>query len=173
MFDVGFWEVSLILVVMLIVIGPERLPGVLRKAGLWLGKARRMVAEVKAEVDRELQLEELKQSINRQTHLDELKQLAQDVRNVDADIREQTRTVESDIRSSWETSLDANEELEDKLPHPSRPQRSGENAEDSNPSNLAQKTSTENTGKGQGNMTDAPSPMASKPPPNHFKPPTR
>jgi sec-independent protein translocase protein TatB len=53
-------------VVALIVVGPENLPGLARTAGLWLGKARRMLAEVKAEVDRELQLEELKQSLRQQ-----------------------------------------------------------------------------------------------------------
>ncbi|MEZ5578150.1 MAG: Sec-independent protein translocase protein TatB [Candidatus Competibacteraceae bacterium] len=60
MFEIGFWELALIGVVAMIVVGPERLPGLARTAGLWLGKARRMLADVKAEVDRELQLEELK-----------------------------------------------------------------------------------------------------------------
>jgi sec-independent protein translocase protein TatB len=60
MFEIGFWELALVGVVALIVVGPERLPGLARTAGLWLGKARRMIADVKAEVDRELQLEELK-----------------------------------------------------------------------------------------------------------------
>ena len=50
MFEVGFWELPLIGVVAMIVVGPERLPGLARTAGLWLGKARRMLADVKAEV---------------------------------------------------------------------------------------------------------------------------
>ena len=45
--EIGFWELALIGVVAMIVVGPERLPG-WRAAGLWLGKARRMLADVKA-----------------------------------------------------------------------------------------------------------------------------
>jgi sec-independent protein translocase protein TatB len=44
MFDIGFWEMAFIGVIALVVIGPERLPGVARTAGLWVGKARRMPA---------------------------------------------------------------------------------------------------------------------------------
>ncbi|MEW8587286.1 MAG: twin-arginine translocase TatA/TatE family subunit, partial [Candidatus Thiodiazotropha sp.] len=40
MFDVGFWELTIIALVALIVIGPERLPKVARTAGLWLGRGR-------------------------------------------------------------------------------------------------------------------------------------
>ena len=54
MFDIGFWELILIAVVALLVIGPERLPKVARMAGLWMGRARRTLASVKDEIDREL-----------------------------------------------------------------------------------------------------------------------
>jgi sec-independent protein translocase protein TatB len=97
MFDVGFWEISLILVVMLIVVGPERLPGLARKAGLWIGKARRMVAEVKAEVDRELQIDEIRQSINQEANISDLKQLAQEARKLDGELRQEAQTLKSDI----------------------------------------------------------------------------
>jgi len=43
MFDVGFWELALIGVVALIIVGPERLPGVVRTAGRWVGKGRRIL----------------------------------------------------------------------------------------------------------------------------------
>ena len=54
MFDVGFWELALIGAVALIIIGPKRLPGAVHTAGLWIGRARRMVREVKADIDREM-----------------------------------------------------------------------------------------------------------------------
>ncbi len=79
MFEIGFWEMVLIGVVAMIVVGPERLPGLARTAGLWLGKARRMVADVKAEVDRELHLEEIKQSLREQSHLTEINEIKQDL----------------------------------------------------------------------------------------------
>jgi sec-independent protein translocase protein TatB len=66
MFDVGFSELLLILVVALVVVGPERLPKLVRTAGLYLGRARRMAAAVKADVQRELAAEELKQTLQKQ-----------------------------------------------------------------------------------------------------------
>jgi len=60
MFDVGFSELIVIAVVALVVIGPERLPSVARTVGAMLGRAQRYFNSVKAEVNRELQLDELK-----------------------------------------------------------------------------------------------------------------
>lgn len=60
MFDVGLSELIVIAVVALVVIGPERLPAVARTVGAMLGRAQRYFNSVKAEVNRELQLEELR-----------------------------------------------------------------------------------------------------------------
>ena len=65
MFDVGFWELAIIAVIALLVIGPERLPKAARTVGLWVGRARRMVTDVKADIDREIRdsdLAELKKA---------------------------------------------------------------------------------------------------------------
>jgi sec-independent protein translocase protein TatB len=66
MFDWGFWELILIGVVALVVIGPERLPKVARIAGLWIGRARRTVASVRDEINRELKADELKEILEKQ-----------------------------------------------------------------------------------------------------------
>ncbi|CAN5232213.1 Sec-independent protein translocase protein TatB [soil metagenome] len=60
MFDFGFDKLALIGAVALVVIGPERLPRVARTVGTLLGKAQRYVADVKAEVNRSIELDELK-----------------------------------------------------------------------------------------------------------------
>lgn len=65
MFDVGFTEVTLIAIIGLIVIGPQRLPRVAREIGLWVGRLRRYVAQVKADIDREVRAEELKELVNK------------------------------------------------------------------------------------------------------------
>ena len=59
MIDFGFDKIALIGAVALIVIGPEKLPRVARTVGAFMGKARRYVADVKAEVNRSIELEEL------------------------------------------------------------------------------------------------------------------
>src|SRR4030095_9160085 len=60
MIDFGFDKLALISAVALVVIGPEKLPRVARTVGTLLGKAQRYVADVKAEVNRSIELEELK-----------------------------------------------------------------------------------------------------------------
>lgn len=95
MFDIGFWEIILLCIVTLVVVGPERLPSLVRTAGLWIGKARRVVSEVRAEVERELRVEELKDSINRQGNVEEFKQLADRVKAINSDLR----NMESDLKS--------------------------------------------------------------------------
>lgn len=60
MFDVGFSELMVIAVVALIVIGPERLPRVARTMGHLFGRLQRYVNDVKADINREIELEELR-----------------------------------------------------------------------------------------------------------------
>ena len=60
MFDVGFSEIVVIAVVALIVIGPERLPKVARTLGHMFGRLQRYVNEVKADINREMELDELR-----------------------------------------------------------------------------------------------------------------
>jgi sec-independent protein translocase protein TatB len=60
MFDVGFSEIVLIAVVALIVIGPERLPKAARTMGLLFGRLQRYVSDVKADINREIELDELR-----------------------------------------------------------------------------------------------------------------
>ena len=62
MIDFGFDKLALIGAVALVVIGPEKLPRVARTVGHLLGKAQRYVADVKAEVNRSIELEELKKA---------------------------------------------------------------------------------------------------------------
>ncbi|MBQ7625530.1 MAG: twin-arginine translocase subunit TatB [Rhodocyclaceae bacterium] len=60
MFDFSFGELLIVMVVALVVIGPEQLPKVARTIGALAGRAQRYIAEVKSEVQREIQLEDMK-----------------------------------------------------------------------------------------------------------------
>ena len=75
MFDIGFFEIIFIMVVALLVVGPERLPRVARTTGLWLGKLRGFVSSVKADIDKELATEELKKTLAKQASIPELEEL--------------------------------------------------------------------------------------------------
>lgn len=98
MFDVGFWEIALIFILLLVVVGPERLPKLARTAGFWIGKARSMVSAMKAEVEQELHLDEVRRSLAQQTHAEEFKRLADQVRSINSDVR----TIGSEVRTSLE-----------------------------------------------------------------------
>lgn len=75
MFDVGFWEILFILILALVVIGPERLPGAARQAGFWVGKARRYIEGVRSEVEQELDVGEFKRMLhNQEVQINELQQ---------------------------------------------------------------------------------------------------
>lgn len=74
MFDIGFSELLLIGVVGLLVLGPERLPGAIRTASLWIGRIRRQFHEIKAEVEREIGADEIRAQLRNEAIMDELRQ---------------------------------------------------------------------------------------------------
>lgn len=91
MFDIGFFELMLIGIVALIVIGPERLPRVARTLGKWVGRTRRFIANVKQDIDREIRQDEIRQALQRNASLDEIKNIINDSRFTIEDEVQQTR----------------------------------------------------------------------------------
>ena len=98
MIDFGFDKIALIGAVALIVIGPEKLPRVARTVGHLLGKAQRYVADVKAEVNRSIELEELKKMKT---------QFEDAARNVEQTVGNEIHQTKSDFDSSWNDSSSA------------------------------------------------------------------
>jgi sec-independent protein translocase protein TatB len=81
MFDIGFTELLVIFVVALLVVGPERLPGVARKIGLYIGKMRRSFQSIKNEVEQELEIEAVKAQLKENAMLAEAKELKATMEN--------------------------------------------------------------------------------------------
>ena len=82
MFDVGFQELTLIGLIALIVVGPERLPRMARTLGLWMGKIRYYVSQVKSDIDREVRAQELREMLDKPAReLDELKSVAEETKS--------------------------------------------------------------------------------------------
>jgi sec-independent protein translocase protein TatB len=97
MFDIGFSELMVIGVVALVVIGPERLPKVARTAGHLLGRLQRYVNDVKADINREMELDELRKV---QSAFQDAKQsIETSVRDVQSTVQQ----VESDVRTTAES----------------------------------------------------------------------
>ena len=81
MFDVGFQELTLIGVIALIVVGPERLPRMARTLGLWMGKIRYYVGQVKSDIEREVRAQELKEMLDKPAEeLDDLYKVAEETK---------------------------------------------------------------------------------------------
>lgn len=80
MFDISSWEILVIGIVILIVVGPERLPGLATKAGRWVARVRRFVSNVKSDIDREIQQEQIKEALARNADLDEIKSIINDAK---------------------------------------------------------------------------------------------
>lgn len=94
MFDIGFWELVLIGVVGLIVIGPERLPEVARTVGKYVGRMRRFVSKVRDDIDREIRQEEIREALKRNADIDEIKNIIDDSRyTIEDEVQETKRHV--------------------------------------------------------------------------------
>jgi len=78
MFDIGFWELVIISIVALLVVGPERLPGLIRDVGRWARAVRRFVVQTRQELERELQFDEEKDLLSSLRDVDELMDIAPD-----------------------------------------------------------------------------------------------
>ena len=91
MFDVGFSELVVIGVVALVVIGPERLPKVARTVGLLVGRLQRYVNDVKADINREMELDELRKI---QTQFQDA------AKEVESSITTQVSAAEQDLNQS-------------------------------------------------------------------------
>ncbi|MGE6794069.1 sec-independent protein translocase protein TatB [Pseudomonas guineae] len=70
MFDIGFTELLLVGIVALLVLGPDRLPGAVRTAGLWIGRIKRSFSAIKAEVEREIGADEIRRQLHNEQILD-------------------------------------------------------------------------------------------------------
>jgi sec-independent protein translocase protein TatB len=73
MFDIGFWELGVIFVIALVFVGPEKMPGLIKGAGQWVGKIQRTVRTMRYEIEKEAQTAEYRQ-LNKE-FLEEDKQL--------------------------------------------------------------------------------------------------
>ena len=78
MFDIGFWELILIAVVALLVVGPERLPGLVKDVLRWSRAIQRFIISTKRDIERELYFDLQKDLNTRLEDLDELMEIAPD-----------------------------------------------------------------------------------------------
>jgi len=103
MFDVGFWELVMIGLVALVVIGPERLPRVARTVGLWAGRARGFLASVKADIDRELNAQELRRVMEEQQKSTGIHEIVEETRSAVDEARDAVHGARDEFRDLGRT----------------------------------------------------------------------
>ena len=102
MFDIGFWEILLILVVALLVVGPEKFPGLVRTIGVLLGRARRTVQTIKEEVAHEVAADELRKTMQKhqaasKDAMDEIIEESNSILNTTANVAADVAIKDEDI----------------------------------------------------------------------------
>ena len=84
MFDIGFWELVLVFVIALVVLGPERLPGAARQVGQWVRRIRGLAFVAQQELERELKISELRQQLKENPEAQQLRALRSELQSLNA-----------------------------------------------------------------------------------------
>lgn len=111
MIDLGVSKLALIAVVALVVIGPERLPKVARMAGNLMGRAQRYMAEVKSEVNRQVELDELKKMQEAATSA--VKDVQSSMNDIGTTINEAKKDLEDTNTSQSSSAFDSYDDFAD------------------------------------------------------------
>ena len=106
MFDIGFSELVLLAVVALVVLGPEKLPHAARMAGAWLGRLRRTVIGIQAEIEKEVAAQEMRERIQK-----EIERLKASGNLVDTELRGVENTIREAVAEPVAAPLPVSESL--------------------------------------------------------------
>jgi len=139
MTGVGFFEILLIGVVGLLILGPDKLPGALRTMALWIGRFRRSFDDIKRDIEKEIGADEIRRQLRNEAIMDKFQEGKKQI----------TDTVESAKKQT--NSLKSNLDLKQQILNSGKTQ-SESSPENSNPVTPAPETSISE------NMTPAPSP---------------
>ena len=132
MFDIGFLELAIIAVIALLVVGPEKLPGLARTAGIWVGRARRFISQVKTDIDKEINVAEIKRSIEEHTNLEEIQDVKDVMKDTQAALEEEVMLdsqSETTIEQPKDEDSSTNALATNKVDHQNTPTVAGDDKE--------------------------------------------
>ena len=98
MFDFGYWEIVVIFVITLIVVGPEKMPALARKAGLYVGKFKKFVSKIQNDINNEIKSEELKEQLSIKDDKSSLSQTVEEAKSSIDEIKKEAAKI-SDLSS--------------------------------------------------------------------------
>jgi sec-independent protein translocase protein TatB len=93
-FDIGFAELLVCLIVALVVIGPEQLPGTVRTVGLWIGRLKRSLRETRSEIERQIGADDIRRQLHNEEILQNIEATRRQFQN---SIDESANAIESSV----------------------------------------------------------------------------
>ena len=97
MLDIGFLELLVTATVALLVLGPDRLPGAIRTAALWLGRAKRSFNKAKAEIEQQLNTDEIRRQLHNESILEDIEKAR---RSADKLIKDTQQEIDAEIKTT-------------------------------------------------------------------------
>ncbi len=112
MFDIGFPELLIVALIALVVLGPKRLPEAMRTLGLIFGRMRRSYLSARAEIEREIGMDEVRRELHNESIMQEFKSIESSVKKLDTEVKQDISASlsETDAEIKKETSLRTTEE---------------------------------------------------------------
>lgn len=118
MFDIGFAELLVIAVLGLLILGPERLPGAIKTASLWLGRLKRSFSDIRREIEREIGADEIRQQLHNESVMASLKESEQKLRSSVSNANQELQNLERSAKNSLEPETTDSPEPEPNSPEP-------------------------------------------------------
>ena len=95
--NIGFTELVLLGVIALVVLGPEKLPGAIRTASLWIGRLRRSFNTIKNDIEREIGADEIRRQLRNEAIMEKFKQTKTQVNDAVNTVRQQTEEIRKTV----------------------------------------------------------------------------
>lgn len=114
MFDVGFFELIVIAIIGLFVIGPERLPGAIRSVAMWVGRVRYFISETRSEFEKHIGADDIRRELHNEQVMRSLEALKKSKQDLEDSINAGTQ---NSILPPSEADSDRDQDLPDAYPH--------------------------------------------------------
>ena len=104
MFDPSFFELIIICVVALLVLGPDRLPGAIKTMGLWIGRLRRSFNNIKREIEQEVGADEIRRQLRNEDIMEKFNKTKSQITESIDSVKKETETIKDDLNLTKELS---------------------------------------------------------------------
>ena len=119
MFDIGFFELLVIGVVGLLVIGPQQLPGALRTLALWWGRFKRGLQATRSELEQQIGADDIRRQLHNEEVMQRLQATKQEIeRTVNENVSEIERNIDPDTAAVQSANENASDKTESTPPPP-------------------------------------------------------